>query len=82
MTPKQIEEKVRKIIVEQLDISEEDILPESSFKDDLGADSLELLDLVMKMEEEFDIQISDEDAEEIISVQDAIERIEKNLPRG
>ena len=81
MTPKQIEEKVRKIIVEQLDISEEDILPESSFKDDLGADSLELLDLVMKMEEEFDIQISDEDAEEIISVQDAIERIEKNLPR-
>ena len=68
MTPKQIEEKVRKIIVEQLDISEEDILPESSFKDDLGADSLELLDLVMKMEEEFDIQISDEDAEEIISV--------------
>ena len=82
MTPKQIEEKVRKIIVEQLDISEEDILPESSFKDDLGADSLELLDLVMKMEEEFDIQISDEDAEEIVSVQDAIERIEKNLPRG
>jgi len=82
MTPKQIEEKVRKIIVEQLDISEEDILPESSFKDDLGADSLELLDLVMKMEEEFDIQISDEDAEEIISVQDAIERIEKNMPRG
>jgi len=82
MTPKQIDEKVRKIIVEQLDISEEDILPESSFKDDLGADSLELLDLVMKMEEEFDIQISDEDAEEIISVQDAIERIEKNLPRG
>jgi acyl carrier protein len=81
MTPKQIEEKVRKIIVEQLDRSEEDILPESSFKDDLGADSLELLDLVMKMEEEFDIQISDEDAEEILCVQDAIERIEKNLPR-
>jgi acyl carrier protein len=81
MTPKQIEDKVRKIIVEQLDISEEDIHPESSFKDDLGADSLELLDLVMKMEEEFDIQISDEDAEEIVSVQDAVERIEKNLPR-
>ena len=81
MTPKQIEDKVRKIIVEQLDISEEDIHPESSLKDDLGADSLELLDLVMKMEEEFDIQISDEDAEEIVSVQDAVERIEKNLPR-
>ena len=81
MTPKQIEDKVRKIIVEQLDRSEEDILPESSFKDDLGADSLELLDLVMKMEEEFDIQISDEDAEEILCVQDAVERIEKNLPR-
>ena len=81
MTPKQIEDKVRKIIVEQLDISEEDIHPESSFKDDLGADSLELLDLVMKLEEEFDIQISDEDAEEIVSVQDAVERIEKNLPR-
>jgi acyl carrier protein len=81
MTPKQIEEKVRKIIVAQLDISEEDVRLESSFKDDLNADSLDLVELLMAMEEKFDIEIPDEAAEEIQSVQGAITYIQKRIAR-
>ena len=57
-----VEKKVKKIICEQLDVSEEDVVPKASFVDDLGADSLDQVELIMAMEEEFDISISDEDA--------------------
>jgi acyl carrier protein len=72
-----IEEKVKKIITEQLNVSEEDVVPEASFVDDLGADSLDQVELIMAMEEEFDLSISDEDAEKIATVQNAIDFIKK-----
>ncbi len=67
-----VEEKIKKIICEQLEVSEEDVVPEASFVDDLGADSLDQVELIMAMEEEFDISISDEEAEKIITVRNAI----------
>jgi acyl carrier protein len=73
-----IEEKIRKIICEQLEVNEKDVVPEASFVDDLGADSLDQVELIMAMEEEFDISISDEEAEKIVTVRDAIEYVEKN----
>jgi acyl carrier protein len=72
-----VEEKIKKIICEQLEVNEEDVVPEASFVDDLGADSLDQVELIMAMEEEFDVSISDEDAEKIVTVGDAIEYIEK-----
>lgn len=72
-----IAEKIRKIINEQLNVSDEDIVPEASFVDDLGADSLDQVELIMAMEEEFDLSISDEDAEKITTVQNAIDFITK-----
>lgn len=72
-----VEEKVRKIICEQLEVNEEDVVPEASFVDDLGADSLDQVELIMAMEEEFGISISDEEAEKIATVRDAIEYIQK-----
>lgn len=72
------EEKVRKIIVEQLGVSPEEVTLEASFIDDLGADSLDTVELVMALEEEFDMEIPDEDAEKIITVGDAIDYIEKH----
>lgn len=72
------EEKIKKIICEQLEVKEEDVVPEASFVDDLGADSLDQVELIMALEEEFDISISDDDAEKIATVKDAIEYIEKN----
>lgn len=72
------EEKVRKIIVEQLGVSSEEVTLEASFIDDLGADSLDTVELVMALEEEFDMEIPDEDAEKIITVGDAIDYIEKH----
>ncbi len=74
-----VEEKVKKIICEQLDVSEEDVVPDASFVDDLGADSLDVVELIMAMEEEFGISIPDEDAEKIVTVQDAIDYIENAL---
>ena len=74
-----IEERVRTIIAEQLDQDESDIVPEASFIDDLGADSLDLVELVMHMEEEFDVEIPDEEAENIRSVQDAVNYIQQHL---
>ncbi len=68
-------EKLKKIIAEQLNIDEDIITPESSFKDDLGADSLDIVELVMAVEEEFDIEFPDEDAENISTVSDAVEYI-------
>ena len=70
-----VEDKVKKIIAEKLSVDLEEVVPEASFVDDLGADSLDLVELIMSMEEEFDIDISDEDAEKLISVKDAIEYI-------
>ena len=74
-----VEKKVIKIICEQLDVSEEDVVSKASFVDDLGADSLDQVELIMAMEEEFDISISDEDAENINTVQDTIDYITKAL---
>lgn len=70
-----IEAKVKQIIVDQLGVDEEEVTPEAKFIDDLGADSLDTVELVMALEEEFGIEIPDEDAEKIITVHDAIEYI-------
>ena len=67
-----VEERVKKIIAEKLSVELSEVVPEASFVDDLGADSLDLVELIMSMEEEFDTDISDEDAEQITTVQDAI----------
>ena len=74
-----IEEKVRKIIAEKLSVDLDEVVPEASFVDDLGADSLDLVELIMTMEEEFDVEISDEDAETLVTVKDAIEYTKKQL---
>ena len=74
-----VSEKVTSIICEQLNVSEDDVVPSASFVDDLGADSLDQVELIMAMEEEFDISISDEEAEKIATVQDAIDYIEKSM---
>ena len=71
-----IEEKVKEIIVEQLGVKSSDVSADASFVDDLGADSLDTVELVMKFEEDFDIEIPDEDAEKIQTVQDAINYIQ------
>ena len=70
-----VEDKVKKIIAEKLAVDLEEVVPEAAFVDDLGADSLDLVELIMSMEEEFDIEISDEDAEELLSVKDAIDYV-------
>ncbi|MEA3434860.1 MAG: acyl carrier protein [Thermodesulfobacteriota bacterium] len=70
-----VEDKMKKIIAEKLSAGMEEIVPEASFVDDLGADSLDLVELIMSMEEEFDTDISDEDAEKILTVKDAIDYI-------
>lgn len=74
-----IDEKVKEVISHQLGVSLNEVVPEASFVDDLGADSLDLVELVMAMEEEFSIEIGDEDAERIRTVQDAIDYV-KNHP--
>lgn len=71
----EIEGKVKKIICEQLDVSPENLVPEASFMDDLGADSLDQVELIMAMEEEFGVSIPDEEAERISTVKDVIEYI-------
>jgi acyl carrier protein len=72
-------ERVKKIIIEQLDVAEEDVVLTASFVDDLGADSLDQVELIMAMEEEFNVSISDEDAEKILTVQDAIDYVQKAM---
>ena len=74
-----VEEKIIAIICEQLDVAEEDVVPEASFVDDLGADSLDQVELIMAMEEEFDVSIPDEDAEKIGTVKDAIDYVLKAI---
>ncbi|MBN2195490.1 MAG: acyl carrier protein [Polyangiaceae bacterium] len=73
-----IEAEVKRIIKEQLDVDEKDIKPESTFIDDLGADSLGLVELVLAFEEQFDIEIPDEDTEKMRTVQDAIDYVLKH----
>ena len=72
MTTTNIESKVKSIVAEQLGVGEDEIKPESSFIEDLGADSLDIVELVMAMEEEFEVEIPDEEAENIKTVGDAI----------
>jgi acyl carrier protein len=74
-----VEEKVKNIIVEQLGVDMETVTPEASFIDDLGADSLDIVELVMTMEEEFDLEIPDEDAEKIKTVNDVISYIKTKV---
>lgn len=72
-----IEQEMIDIIVEQLSVERDKVVPNASFVDDLGADSLDLVELIMAMEEGFDIEIPDEDAEKITTVQDAIDYVKK-----
>jgi len=72
-----VEDKIREIIVEQLGVEASEVVPEASFIDDLGADSLGIVELVMAIEEEFDLEIPDDDAERIQTVQDALSYIEE-----
>ena len=74
-----IEDRVKKIITEQLGVKDEQVTPEASFVDDLGADSLDTVELVMALEEEFETEIPDEEAEKITSVQLAIDYVNANL---
>jgi acyl carrier protein len=73
-----VEERVKQIIVEQLGVDEGEVTPTASFVDDLGADSLDTVELVMAFEEAFGIEIPDEDAEKIATVKDAVEYIQKH----
>ncbi|HWP48941.1 MAG TPA: acyl carrier protein [Candidatus Limnocylindrales bacterium] len=73
-----IEDRVKEIIVEQLGVDAEEVTPEASFIEDLGADSLDTVELVMAFEEEFNIEIPDEEAEKILTVKDAVEYIKRN----
>ena len=73
-----VEEKVKEIIVDQLGVDEKQVTSEASFIDDLGADSLDTVELVMALEEEFDIEIPDEEAEKIATVQQAVDYIKNH----
>ncbi|MGD0228892.1 MAG: acyl carrier protein [Syntrophorhabdales bacterium] len=74
-----VAEKVKKMIVEQLGVNESEVVPEAKFIDDLGADSLDIVELVMALEDEYGIEIPDEDAEKIETVGDAIRYIEEHI---
>ncbi len=79
MSTEEVFEKVKKIIVEQLGVAEASVTMESSFIDDLGADSLDIVELVMALEEEFDIEIPDSDAEKVVTVGDVVYYIKDNV---
>ncbi|MBE0585582.1 MAG: acyl carrier protein [Desulfofustis sp.] len=72
-----IDQEMIDIIVEQLSVEKDKVVPQASFVDDLGADSLDLVELIMAMEEKFEIEIPDEDAEKIVTVQDAVDYVTK-----
>jgi|TARA_B100000953_G_scaffold267488_1_gene236178 acyl carrier protein len=74
-----IEDRVKKIVVEQLGVAEDQVTPDASFVDDLGADSLDTVELVMALEEEFDTEIPDDEAEKITTVKQAIEFVQANV---
>ncbi|MBN1931082.1 MAG: acyl carrier protein [Desulfobacterales bacterium] len=73
-----VEDKVKKIIAEKLSVDVDEVVPEAAFVDDLGADSLDLVELIMAVEEEFDIDISDEDAEKMVCFKDVLDYIKAN----
>jgi len=77
-TPEEIEERVKSIIVEQLGVSMDEVTIEASFIEDLGADSLDIVELIMALEEEYDIEIPDEEAEKIQTVKDVVSYIQNN----
>lgn len=74
-----VEEKVKKIVAEQLGVDDEEVTPDASFVEDLGADSLDTVELVMAFEEEFGIEIPDDDAEKIITVQNSVDYIKEKM---
>ena len=78
MNTEEIFDKIKEIIIEQLGVAEDAVTNESSFIDDLGADSLDIVELIMALEEEFDIEIPDTDAEKIVTVGDVVEYIKEN----
>ncbi len=79
MSSEEIFEKIKEIIVEQLGVAENTVTMEASFIDDLGADSLDIVELIMALEEEFDLEIPDADAEKIVSVSDVVDYIKENV---
>ena len=79
MNTEEVFEKVKSIIVEQLGVAETSVEMEASFIDDLGADSLDIVELVMALEEEFDMEIPDADAEKVVTVGDVVEYIKENV---
>lgn len=79
MNQEEIFDKVKEIIIEQLGVAETAITPEASFIDDLGADSLDIVELIMALEEEFDLEIPDNDAEKVVTVGDVVEYIKENV---
>ena len=79
MSSEEVFEKVKAIIVEQLQVAENTVTEEASFIDDLGADSLDLVELIMALEEEFDIEIPDADAEKVVTVGDVVDYIKENV---
>jgi acyl carrier protein len=80
MSDKSVEEKVKEIIVEQLGVTPEQVTPQASFIEDLGADSLDTVELVMAFEEEFGVEVPDEDAEKLLTVGDVTKYIENKAP--
>ncbi len=74
-----LQERVSELVVEQLGVSPEEVVPESAFIDDLGADSLDIVELVMAMEEAFDVEIPDEDAEKIQTIEDAVSYLKERI---
>ena len=79
MSSEEIFEKIKNIIVEQLQVNEDVVTLDASFIDDLGADSLDLVELIMALEEEFNIEIPDSDAEKVVSVEDVVNYIKENI---
>ena len=79
MSSEEVFDKVKEIIVEQLGVAENAVTEEASFIDDLGADSLDIVELIMALEEEFDMEIPDSDAEKVVTVGDVVEYIKDNI---
>ena len=79
MSSEEVFDKVKEIIVEQLGVAEDSVTTEASFIDDLGADSLDIVELIMALEEEFDMEIPDSDAEKVVTVGDVVDYIKDNI---